>query len=41
MDWTGMMKVSKETVQFFNAKSYPPSHKIPLVQNDAGYVAQI
>lgn len=39
--WTGMMKESKETVQFFYARSYPPSHKIPLVQNDAGCVAQI
>ena len=38
---TGMMKESKETVQFFYARSYPPSHKIPLVQHDAGSVAQI
>ena len=39
--WSGMMKESKETVQFFNAKSYPFLHKIPLVQNDAGCIAHI
>ena len=39
--WSGILKESKETVQLFYARNYPPSHKIPLVQNDAGYVAQI